>query len=175
MPRVMCFASLVALMLTAAPHAAQEAQRFTGTWTMDMTRSETAAQGADASPRLPITITISEQSDRLSIVREVDGREERATYRFEARAAAERPVGTSGERLPAIEPVFAEWKDGQLVTTTVYRVNGTPLKKIESRTLSADGREMVVETQLQMQHGYQSSSNQPQGYTTARDVYMKSF
>jgi hypothetical protein len=97
------------------------------------------------------------------------------TYGFQRIVPSERPVGTSGTDAPSVEPVLAEWKDGRLVTTTIYRVNGMPMTKIESRTLSADGREMTVETQVQIEHGYQSNAKQPQGYIPAKDVYTKAF
>jgi hypothetical protein len=169
--------SLLALTLATAPLAqAQTRPTFTGDWTMDMTRSQTAAQRADASPRTPVKITIADHIDSVTISRDVDGHQERATYTFEKLPLAERPVGTAGTSAPSertVEPVSVEWKEGRLVTTTIYRVNGVPMKKIERRTLSADGREMEVETQLQVEHGYETRSKDPQGYTMVKDVYVK--
>jgi hypothetical protein len=34
---------------------------------------------------------------------------------------------------------------------------------------------MTVETQVQIEHGYQSNAKQTQGYTPAKDVYTKAF
>jgi hypothetical protein len=39
--------------------------------------------------------------------------------------------------------------------------------------LSGGGGEMTVETELQMQHGYESNGRGPAGYGTAKDVYVK--
>lgn len=176
MPRTLRFA-LWALTLATAPLAhAQTRPTFSGSWTMDMTRSQTAAQRADASPRTPVKITIADYIDSVTISRNVDGHQEQSTYAFEKLPVLDWPVGTSGRDATGertVEPVSVEWKEGRLVTTTIYRVNGVPMKKIESRTLSADGREMEVETQLQVEHGYETRSKDPQGYTIVKDVYVK--
>jgi hypothetical protein len=46
-------------------------------------------------------------------------------------------------------------------------------KKTETRWLSDNGREMTIETEMQMQHGYESDGKGPAGYGVAKDVYVR--
>jgi hypothetical protein len=67
----------------------------------------------------------------------------------------------------------ARWDGPILVTQTVYAVNGMATTKVDKYRLSGGGREMTVDTELQMQHGYESNGRGPAGYGTAKDVYVK--
>ena len=49
---------LLLIGLVSASSAAQETTDFTGSWLMDLSRSESAAQGADASPRMPVNSSL---------------------------------------------------------------------------------------------------------------------
>jgi len=84
-----------------------------------------------------------------------------------------RPIGTSGSDQPTIEPAGVEWRGDALVTTTVYRVNNMPVKQIRTHRLSADGREMIIETRVEMQHGYESDNAEYKSSATAKDVYTR--
>ena len=163
---------LLLIGLVSASSAAQETPDFTGSWLMDVSRSESAAQGANASPRMPVKLIIVQTPAQLNVQTDVDGRRQSATYRFEA-AEQPRPVGTSGSDQTRVEPFRVEWKDGALVTTTIYHINGMATTKIERRTLHADGREMTVETVVQVEHGYQSNEKRRDGYNVVRDVYTR--
>ena len=142
---------------------------------MDSSRSESAAQAADASPREPVQLAILHEPMALQITRTVDGKPQVIDYTFEAVDTA-RPVGTAGandgDGIP-VEKAMARWIDGKLATTTVYRINGMATTKVETFTLSADRREMHVLNELKMEHGYESNVKGPQGYTAAKDVYTR--
>jgi hypothetical protein len=142
---------------------------------MDVSRSESAAQAADASPREPVQLVIVHEPMALQVKRTVDGKPQTIDYTFEAVETA-RPVPTSGPRgaddIP-VEKAMVRWVDGKLATTTVYRVSGMATTKIETFTLSADGQEMFVLNELKMEHGYESNGKGPQGYTAAKDVYKR--
>jgi hypothetical protein len=153
---------------------AQERPAFNGTWVMDMTRSESAAQAPDAAPKTPVSIGITQRPDALTIQTIRDGHSETVSYSFE-RVEPE-AVGTAGSDNPnatRIIRTLVRWDGPVLVTETVYSVNGMATSKTERRRLSADGREMTVETELQVEHGYESNSRGPAGYGTAKDVYVK--
>jgi hypothetical protein len=95
------------------------------------------------------------------------------SYSFERTPEA---VGTAGSDPPAPNRIIrahVRWDGPVLMTETVYRVNGMSTTRTERRRLSADGREMTVETELQMEHGYESNGRGPAGYGTAKDVYVK--
>jgi hypothetical protein len=157
-----------------APAVAQEKPDFSGKWTMDPTRSESVAQAADASPHGPVTVAITQTPDEVVIVTDRDGPRERVTYRFDRNgSSAPKPIGTTGSDTRVIEDAQARWDGARLVTTTIYRVNGMATKTIETRSLAENTREMIVETQLQVEHGYESNGRGPQGYTVVKDVYKK--
>jgi hypothetical protein len=173
MIRVTQMLSAAVLVLTtgAAVHA-QQRPDFTGTWHMDMSRSESAAQSSSASPHMPVIMHIRQSAGDLTIETDRDGTTENVRYVF-GRAETPQAVGTSGSDQPTIEPAGVEWRGDQLVTTTVYRVNKMPVKQVRTHRLAADGREMVVETRIEMEHGYESDNPAYKSSTTAKDVYTR--
>jgi hypothetical protein len=48
------------------------------------------------------------------------------------------------------------------------------VKKIDAYRLSGDGAELTVETELQVQHGYESNGRGPAAYNKAKDFYRRS-
>jgi hypothetical protein len=67
--------------------------------------------------------------------------------------------------------VIVAWEGGTLRTALSRMVSDSPVSIIEERRLSANGREMTVERQLSVEHGYQA-----QGVNTslvAKDVYVR--
>lgn len=162
---------------------AQQRPDLSGTWMMDATRSESLAQAADASPREPVRLVITQSPSSVRVQRTFDGQTQTIDYPFDV-SGAPLPVGTSGPKdatpesggdspVP-VDKAVARWIDGKLSTTTVYRVNGMATTKMETYELSANGREMVVLNELKMEHGYESNDGKgPQGYTSAKDVYSR--
>ena len=166
--------TVLLLSLGLAAAAAQERPNFTGEWVMDMTRSESAAQGPDVSPRRPVRMDITHTPTALTVKTATDERSESQTYSFDANQDRSRAVGTDGSANRKGEQALARWQGEKLITETVYLVNGMAATKTETRHLSADGKEMIVETQLQIHHGYQSSGRGPEGsYTAVKDVYTR--
>lgn len=153
---------------------ADERMAFNGTWVMDMTRSESAAQGPQAAPKTPVRVGIAHVAGSLSIQTIRDGHRETVAYSFEP--VEPKAVGTAGSDDPGANRVIralVRWDGPVLVTETVYRINGMAATKTERRRLSADGREMTVDIELQMEHGYESNGRGPAGYSKAKDVYVK--
>jgi hypothetical protein len=159
-----------AALLSSGVANGQERADFAGTWVMDMTRSESAAQRADASPRTPVTIVIAQTPEQVTIETRRDGDHQTVKYTFGD--VDPKPVGTSGTDV-SIEPAHVEWKDNDLITTTVYRVKGMPVKQRQTRRLSADGREMTIETHLEMQHGYETNHPEYKSDSMVKDVYTR--
>jgi hypothetical protein len=194
MPRILLSAA-VAAVLFPGNLLAQQQPDFSGTWVMDAARSGSAAQGAYVSPATPVTVVIVQSSAGLKVQTDADGRRE--VVDFKLRGPDEdlaRPVGTSGSNVVSPRPVgsgglaerieqmandtgvddaFLEWKDDRLVTTTHYRLNGMAVTKVETRSLAKNGNEMMVETQVTVQHGYEARGGEGQPYTTVQDVYVK--
>jgi hypothetical protein len=148
----------------------QERPDFSGTWVMDLNRSETAGQNPEMLRRPPATLTIAQSPDELVIDTEADGRRESVTYSFARRQDPPRPVGTSGSNDSTVQEALAEWKGDRLETLAVLIVNGKAVTKAVSRTLDRSGGEMTVETRLVVQHGYE---NNGANVGTAKDVFIK--
>jgi hypothetical protein len=133
----LCLASLSSLGLTA-----QSSPDFSGTWTMDLTRSEAAAQG---EPVGPVTVVIRQTPDEVQIETTQNGTAHAVRYLPERMkpVGAEDPTGTF------------RWEGAQLITNLVAHVNQQAVTVSESRSLNPAGTEMTVGVTLVVQHGYQ--------------------
>jgi hypothetical protein len=116
---------------------------FSGTWSMDLTRSEAAAQG---SPIGPVTVAIRQMAEELRIDTTRNGRTESVRYL----PASVKATG-GGELLGAFR-----WEGSKLVTMLVTDINKQAITVHEVRSLDPAGREMTVELTLVVEHGYQS-------------------
>jgi hypothetical protein len=161
----------VVAMLSGSALPAQDRPDFTGTWLMDMSRSESVAQQADASPSMPTTVRIVQTAKQVTVETIRDGEPQTVTYSFEERARPEAGFDRSEEF--TVQPAHVEWKGTDLVTTTIYRLNGMPVKQTQHSRLGPSGQEMLVETRLEMQHGYQTNHPEYQSYSVMRDVFTK--
>ena len=161
---------LVISLLAHGTASGQERPDFTGTWVMDVNRSETAGQAPEVVRRSLVTLNIAQSSDKLIIDTQADGRRESVTYSFTRRQDPPGPVGTSGSNDSTVQEALAEWKGDRLETSAVMSVNGKAVTKTMSRTLDQSGLEMTVETRLIIQHGYERNGA---NVGTAKDVYIK--
>ena len=116
---------------------------FSGTWSMDLTRSEAAAQG---NPIGPVTVAIRQMPEELRIDTTRNGKTESVRY---LPASTKATGGT--ELLGAFR-----WDGPKLVTTLVTDINKQAITVQEVRSLDSAGREMSVELTLVVEHGYQS-------------------
>lgn len=132
-----------ALVLGSAAVGAQTAPDFSGTWTMDLTRSEAAAQG---TPIGPVTVAIRQAPGEVNIETTRNGRTEAVRY-----------LPVSAKVTGATEPMGSfRWDGAKLVTRLVTDINKQAITVEEVRTLDPAGREMTVEVMLVVEHGYQS-------------------
>ena len=122
---------------------AQSRPDFSGTWSMDLTRSEAAAQG---NPIGPVTVAIRQMPEELRIETTRNGRTESVRY-----LPASMKATGGGELLGAFR-----WEGSKLDTTLVTDINKQAITVEEVRSLDAAGREMTVELTLVVEHGYQS-------------------
>jgi hypothetical protein len=147
------------LLLPATPHA-QRTIDFSGTWTMDLARSESSQQGTSVKP---VTFVITQMPAQVRIETTRGERIENILYPLgRARALA----AASGEAHPE-----AYWEGDKLVTETQRPVNGFTVTVKESRALAPGGREMTVETTVIVQHGY--SMPGAKNYGTSTDVFTR--
>ncbi len=136
--------SIVCLVgLGAVGLGAQSRPDFSGTWTMDLARSEAAAQG---TPIGPVVLVIRQMPEEVRIETTRNGRTETVRYLPAAAKAV-----AAGELIGAFS-----WEGSKLVTKIVADINKQAITVEEVRSLDPAGREMTVEVSLVVEHGYQS-------------------
>ena len=133
-----CFVCLGFVGLGAQSHP-----DFSGTWNMDPSRSEAAAQG---TPTGPVTIAIRQTPGEVRIDTTRNGKTESVRYLPAAVKAS-----SGGELLGAFR-----WDGPRLVTRLVTDINKQAITVEEVRSLDPAGKEMTVEVTLVVEHGYQS-------------------
>ena len=132
--------------LGSAGLGAQNRPDFSGTWNMDLARSEAAAQG---TPIKSVTVAIRQTPGEVRIETTRDGSTELVRYL----PSAEKPKG-SQEHIGQFR-----WDGQRLITTLVADINNRPITVQEVRSLSASGTEMTVEVNLAVEHGYQTGGS----------------
>jgi len=156
--------SIIAGCLCAVSAFGQSMPDFSGTWVLEQKRS-------DAAAGTPGTLTITQSPQSFTVARQVDGQLDETVYELrtatpieanEVRGPAE--LGTTTEL-----QATAQWENGYLETRRVLSISGKTVTQVERRTLNQTGREMTVETVLQVQHGYEVG----QAQSGAKNVYIK--
>lgn len=174
-----------AAVFSVATMTAQTTPDFTGTWAMDVTRSQSAVLGPASAREQPVLLIIRQTPEGLQIERQLDGKTSSVTYSFSQEAPVEtalqtdpKAVGTSGNSASApvlgvvgteVKDARAEWDNGRLIATTTMNINGMTTRAGELLTLANGGRELLVDTVVQVQHGYEGQKSAGKG----RDVYVR--
>jgi hypothetical protein len=148
---------VTALALPAAAHA-QGKPNFSGTWTMDPSRSESAVQN---EPIGPVTIVISQTDGEVRI----------ETTRAQGKSVVTYKLDGSEIKIPG-GTAKTHWDGSTLITEAVRDVQGQTVTTKETRRLASDGAEMLVETMLVVQHGY--SLRGTPNYGTGKDIFVRS-
>ena len=143
--------------MVALGTTAQTRPDFSGVWQIDLARSDIAAY--DETPG-PVNVSITQSDAAIEIATTTSGRTTRVSYPF---AAADRPR-TQGA------PV-ARWQGEALLTEEVRTIRGQSVTVQQTRRLGSDGREMIVESIVNVQHGY--SALQAKTYGSGRDVFVR--
>jgi hypothetical protein len=162
MKRIPLAALTTTLLLPLATYA-QPARDFSGTWTMDLARSEAAQQGEAVKP---VTFVITQTATQVRIQTTRANDTENVLYPLTPSRAAIAPPASAAAGHPE-----AYWEGDRLVTETQRQVNGYTVTVKETRTLGPAGRDMTVETAVIVQHGY--SMPGAKNYGTSKDVFTK--
>jgi hypothetical protein len=149
-------ALLVCSLALPLPAHAQGRPDFSGTWSMDRTRSESAMQ---ADPIGPTTVVIAQTPTGLQIATTRDSRTATVVYKLDG-SSSPIPGGTA----------TSHWEGATLITETVRDIQGQTVTTKESRRLNENG-EMLVETVLVVQHGYTLKGTQ--NYGSGKDVFTR--
>ena len=153
-------ALFAATLLLPVSARAQDPRDFSGTWTMDQARSQSAHSG---EPFKLVTFVIAQSEKELRIDTTRGDQKESVVYPL---GKAARATGTSAPGHPE-----AYWEGDKLVTETQRQVQGYTVTVKEVRTLAPGGREMTVETTVIVQHGY--SMPGAKNYGSSKDVFTK--
>jgi hypothetical protein len=150
---------MVLTLLFASPAALRTQTRpdFSGTWAMDLSRSESAMQ---ADPIGPTTVAIDQTPTELKMTTTRDGKSTAIVYRLDGTPVAI-PGGTATSR----------WNGSSLVTEIVRTIQGQTVTMNETRRLDAAGDELLVESILVVQHGYTLRGSQ--NYGSGKDVFTR--
>ena len=154
--RVAVLASIVSLALLSGG-TAQTVPDLSGTWRFDPNRSDSATY-----PELsrPVSLTISQTATevRLELTRGRGTELQLAT--FAARNA-----------IPTADAAVARWRGATLLIDGVRDVRGQSVTVQQEMTLNADGSELVVQTTVNVQHGYSLSGAKT--YGSGKDVFVR--
>ena len=137
--------------------AAQTQPDFSGVWQLDNARSDAAAY-SDAPG--PVRASITQSATLIQIDTTTSRGTTSVTYPF-ATADTPQPPGT---------PV-ARWRGEALLTEAIRDVRGQSVTVQQTRRLASEGREMIVESVINVQHGY--SALGAKTYGASRDVFVR--
>jgi len=154
---------LGSLSFSPAAALAQTRPDFSGTWTLDMTRSASAVQN---EPIGPTTLVIKQSATELTIETQRGDRTSAIVYRPGSAEALSNRTNRSN-----LLTSMWYWEGPKLVTETVRDINGQTVRTKEVRSLDAGGTEMSVDTLLVVEHGY--SLRGAQNYGSGKDIYKK--
>jgi hypothetical protein len=142
--------------------SAQKPPDFSGTWVMDLPRSEAAAQ---AAPSGPSKVVIRQGREEIQIDTTTRDGFSPTTYKM--------GVGKPADVSPA-PPTF-RWEGSRLVTVLMTAINGQAVTVTEARSLDPTGAEMTVETTVVVQHGYAGTAGveASKNYSTMKNVFVK--
>jgi len=148
---------MVAFIVTFAAAHAQSKPDFTGTWTLDPTKSESTPGGRGAAGgggggrgSGSSQLTIKQTTDQMVIVAGAGQATRMLTYKLDGSESTNEIPGRGGS---TVAKSAAKWDGSSLVIETTRDVAGTPITTKEVRTLDSGGQEMVVETTIETPQG----------------------
>ena len=143
----------LSLIVLQSPSAARP--DFSGSWTMERSRSQSAESA---------TLEIRQSAGEIIIVTHSAGKTSERKYPFETSPHPASETISAGH-------THASWDGTKLVTETVGDIKGQTVSYRQIRFLDASSTEMTVETITIVQHGY--SIKDGKNYSTAKDVYIR--
>ena len=128
---------------------------FSGTWTMDRSRSQSSES---------TTLTITQNATQITIDTQSAGKTSTRKFAFEVSPHPASETLSAGHS-------HASWDGTILVNETVGTISGQTVSLRQLRYLNAAATEMTVESVTIVQHGYSVKGGK--NYTTAKDVYVR--
>ncbi len=136
------FVSAFLLMAVATAVASDPVPDFSGTWKLDPARGENL--GMMSALQQTVVITQSKEALTLNEATDFQGQKSSREVRYDLSGAPVKNPGSMG----GDAETSAKWAGSRLVVTwtTEGAVAGTKNERTETRSLSADGRTMTVES-----------------------------
>ena len=147
--------------LLASGTIAQQRPDFSGTWSMDVSRSDSSTHEGFVGPD---TWVIRQSLRQLVVDIKRGPKSMTLTYTI-----YDKPPGAAAAGVPSYA---GYWIGDALVTETAQNIQGQTVTTKETRTLQSDGQQMHVERTVQVEHGY--TLRRGQNYSSAKDVFIKS-
>ncbi|HUE85705.1 MAG TPA: hypothetical protein VMO26_06470 [Vicinamibacterales bacterium] len=138
--------------------SAQPRPDFSGLWQLDVARSDGTAYGEGPGP---VGISITQSSSEIQIATTTSRGTTSVSYTF----------ATAGRPLTPGTPV-ARWQGSALITEAIRDIRGQSVTVQQTRRLAGDGREMIVDSVVNVQHGYSVAGAKV--YGAAKDVFVRS-
>ena len=134
----------IGIVLTLGASASlQTRPDFSGTWQLDEERSISPTYAGFVGP---VVWVVTQTPDTMTV--EIHRRERAYTIAF---ALADKPFTTPAPKTPSYR---GYWDGESLRTESTQEIEGQTVITREVRSLRNDGREMIVERIVQVQHGY---------------------
>ena len=149
MRRALQLAVMAAVILPFAARAQTKAD-FSGTWTLDTSKSDAPQGRGGRGPAGPVTI--KQTANEIVIGT--------ATYKLDGSESTNEMMGRGG---PQQVKSKAHWDGAKLVIESTRDFQGMSITQKETRSLSADGKEMTVE----------QTTSTPQGERNTKQVFTK--
>ena len=130
----------VLVMVVAGYTSAQAASNFTGTWVLDIEKSDLGMNNPAAKARMnKVTLVIKQTATQLTIERSSG---DIATYNLDGSESINNlPNGMQSK-------TTINWVGKALAAKTVSQINGMETKMTDERSLSADGKQMTLKIAL---------------------------
>lgn len=128
---------------------------FSGSWTMDRSRSQSSES---------TTIKITQSATEITIETQSGGKTSTRTFAFEVSPHPASETLSAGHS-------HASWDGSILVNEAVGTISGQTVSIRQLRYLNTPGTEMTIESVTIVQHGYSVKGGK--NYATAKDVYVR--
>jgi hypothetical protein len=160
MARTFLTLSTAVLLVTGTATQTQPTRPdFSGTWTMDEARSGSPGHAEFIGPVVWVI-----QQTAESMVVEIKTGDQRTTYTYTLH-------DTLPKEVPGVPSYRGFFEGNQLITESLLDIQGKTVTMRQVRTLENDGREMIVERVVEVEHGY--TLKDAQNYSTVKDVFVK--
>jgi hypothetical protein len=156
MKRAVLSALVLAVALPLAVFA-QAKPNFSGMWHLDTSKSDQGRGGRAGGPEM---VTIKQDAATLSISSEGRGGTQTLTYKLDGSESKNEMPGRGGTTTATSK---AHFDGAKLMIETSRDLGGMSITSTETRSLSADGKEMTVDTSI----------STPQGDRNTHLVYTK--